>query len=155
MRLNPLRKKKETNMSEEAVVTPVLPIEQRIADVVVHASIAKMQDEDQLDAGHCTVEFKLYNFMPEYTPKDFTPTNDVEDFMATHEAATNLTLTLPFSFKLQPMIKGIAANIRNLENSFDCEVTAYHKAEDGSLQVELINRKLRRSLYVKMYSHPN
>lgn len=142
-------------MSEEVAAPVVLPIEQRIAAVVVHDSIAKMQDEDQLDEGHCTVELKLHAELPEYTPQDFSPANDVEQFMLENKVATELKLTLPFSFVPPLMIKGLGANINTLERLFDAEVHAYFKSETHSIQVELISHKLQRSLYVTMQSHPN
>lgn len=140
-------------MSEEAE-TPVLPIEQRIANVVVRDSIAKMVNEDNLDEGSCSVELLLHNYLPEYTPEDFSPTNDVEQFMADNKVTTSLKLTLPFSFKIPFMIKGLSANIRTIEHLYDVEVGSYLKAEERIIQVELHNHKLRRSLYIKMTSHP-
>lgn len=141
-------------MTEQATENQeVLPIEQRIAALVAHDSIVKMVEEDKLDAGHCTVELKLYNALPEYTPHDFSATNDLEEYLFANEKATNFALTLPFSFKTQEMIRGISANVLRFERSYDCEIST--TMESGSIQVELISHKLRRSLYVKMTAHPN
>ena len=143
-------------MSEETSEVPTpLPLEQRIAAAVVHDSIVKVEEEDKLDKGHCSVELLLNNQLPEHTPHDFSPSNDLEEFLSNNPGATSLTLTLPFSFKLIQLGKGIGANIVRLEREYDCEVNVSMRSQDNYVQAELISNKLQRSLYMKMIPHPD
>lgn len=136
---------------------PDTPVENRIADKVVLQSIVKVVEEDKLDEGNCSVVFELHNYIPEQTPEDFSPSNDLEELMHLNKASILSSLSMPFSFKEQQLITGLAANFPHLENLYDVEISTYKAFKDGTpyTLIELISRKLSRSLYIKVISYPN
>lgn len=139
----------------ETVQASVLPIEQRISTFVVRDSIVKIVEEDKFTLGHTTVELKAYAEIPEYTPEDFQPSNDLETFLYTNKVAATLSVTMPFSFALRDMVRGLAFNVRNFERRYDCEISTSMRTPDGYIEIEFISHKLKRSLYVKMTPHLN
>lgn len=141
-------------MTEETEV-PELPIEQRIAKLVAQDSIEKILDEDKLEKGACTVELSVTNELPEFTPSDFMPHNDLEEYLFQNKTAGSMSLTLPFSFKLNDMVAGLRINVTTLERKYNCEQqVTLDPIGKQTLQIELQSHTLQRSLYIKLTPQP-
>lgn len=137
-------------MTEEVEVLE-LPLHQRIAKLVAQDSLEKILEESNLDVGYCTVELIVHTELPEYTPRNFTPNNDLEDYLHSHKGAGSESITMPFSFKLIDMIRGLQRNVVTLENTYNCGLlTQMDPTGKAHLLLEFISKSLRRSLYVKL-----
>lgn len=132
-----------------------LALSDRIAQFVAKDSLARVLQEDKQDQGHCTVELIVHTELPEYTPLNFEPTNDLEDYLLHHKLAGSEAKTLPFSFQLIDMIRGLRKSVLTLEKQYNCELsTTMDPTGKAHLLLELTSKTLRRSLYIKLTPHP-
>lgn len=129
-----------------------LPIERRIAAFVLHDPLVKILKGKTLDEGHSDVVISVFNELPEHTPKDFTPSNDLETYLFANKKASDIKVTLPFAFKAADLVKAIASSMVTYEKEWYCEVQTTMKHATSDIQIEFTSKNLKRSLFVVMTS---
>ncbi len=140
-------------MTEEVSDSPHLRIAKRLyQDLLLSA-----YKEDALPKGSGHIVIALNSELPEHTPRDFVPSNDLEEFLFANKQGTQLSVTAQLGATRFQFYNSLGKNTVSIEDDYDCEmvvVTGKQKSPTDAfaLRLELTSKKLQRSVYIDVSS---